>query len=260
MKIAAAQITCALGDVPANCAQIAAQAQQARDQGCDAIVFPEMTDTGYEVATIQKTASAWPGAAFNAVQEAAAKNNLHVFCGMSEVEGRRLYNTLAVFDPSGKLIGKYRKAHLFSPAPVNEDRCFKAGDALVVVHIGDWKCGLMICYDLRFPEQARALALKGAEVLVIASAWQFPRVSHWNTLLAARAIENQAYVVAANRTGTDGAITFCGSSRIMDPYGVVVTSAAEDRPQLITGELSRETLDWVRGRMPVFRDRRPDLY
>jgi predicted amidohydrolase len=119
----------------------------------------------------------------------------------------------------------------------------------------------MICYDLRFPELSRSLVLQGAEVLVLCSAWPFPRLSHWETLIRARAIENQVYFIAANRTGTDdGAISFCGASRIVDPYGVIVTSAAEDREEMISGEISRETILAVRAKMPVLQQRRSDLY
>ena len=90
--------------------------------------------------------------------------------------------------------------------------------------------------------------------------WPFPRISHWLTLLRARAIENQAYVIAANRTGTDSSVMFCGSSCIIDPYGVVTASAAEDREELITGEIDRDITASVRGYMPLLEQRREDLY
>ncbi len=260
MKFAVAQLKCTLGDVPANCAQWVALAEQAKQQGCDAIVFPEMSDTGYEVATIQQHASPWPGLPYNTARETAKRLGMYLLCGMSERDGENIYNTFAVFNRLGELKTKYRKTHLFSPSPVCEHLCVTAGEEFTVVDIDGFKCGLLICYDLRFPELARTLTLWGAEVLIISSAWQFPRVVHWNTLLAARAIENQAYVIASNRVGTDGPTNFCGSSRIIDPYGVIVASAAEDRSELIIGEVTRETIEWVRGRMPVLQDRRQDLY
>jgi len=260
MKIALAQMTCVLGDVPANCAQMVALTEQAARRGCDVIVFPEMSDTGYDVSVIEKAASAWDEKPLATLQAAAVKHGLHVVAGLSERDGKRLYNSTAVINPRGELTGKYRKAHLYTCAPVNEDRCFGAGDALAVVDIGGFRCGLMICYDLRFPELARALALKGADVLILTSAWLFPRVAHWNTLLAARAIENQVYVAGCNRVGTDAGTTFCGSSAIIDPYGIVVAAGATDRNELVIGEVSRDTLVWVRGKMPVLRDRRADLY
>ena len=260
MKIAVAQMKCVLGDVPANCRTLASLVERAGGHGCDVIVFPEICDTGYEMSVIREQASAWPGLPFDTAQSAAAKHGVHVICGLSEREGQSIYNSAAVFSPKGDLLAKYRKAHLFTPSPVNEDRCFTAGSSLEVVNIGGLKWGLMICYDLRFPELARALAVQGAEVLALCTAWPFPRVAHLQTLVQARAIENQTYVVSANRVGTDGPVTFCGSSCIIDPYGVIVASAAVDREELLIGEINRETLVWVRGRMPVFAGRRADLY
>jgi omega-amidase len=179
---------------------------------------------------------------------------------LSERKGGKIYNTLSVFDPRGRLVSRYRKVHLFNPPPVNEGDCITAGRELVLVDIGGFKCGLMICYDLRFPEMARSLALKGAEVILIASAWPFPRSEHWQILLRARAIENQCYVLAANRTGTDAGSTFCGSSSAIDPYGMALGVAAPDRSQLVIADIDRATLDWTRAKMPVFGDRRPDVY
>jgi omega-amidase len=260
MKIAVAQIKCELGDVAANCARMESLAAQARKAGCSVVVFPEMSDTGYEIETIKARACKWPGLPYATLKAAAARHQIHIIAGISERVGKDIYNTSAVFSPRGRLLGKYRKAHLFPVFPVCEDRHIKAGKALTTVKIEGVKVGLFICYDLRFPELARALTLRGAEVLVVIAAWQFPRVSHWTTLLSARAIENQTYVVAANRVGTDGPTTFCGSSRIIDPYGVIVASAAEDRDELIIGEIKPDVIQWARNRMPVLKHRREDVY
>ena len=260
MKIAVAQIKCVLGDVAANCARMAALTEQACEQGCEVIVFPEMSDTGYEIEVIKEKACTWDELPYATLKKAAMQNKMHIIAGISERVDKHIYNTSAVFNPRGRLVGRYRKAHLFPVVPVCEDRHITAGKALEIVNIGGLKVGLFICYDLRFPELARALTLKGADVLVVVAAWQFPRVSHWNTLLSARAIENQTYVVAANRVGTDGPTTFCGSSRIIDPYGVIVASAAEDRDELIIGEIKPDTIQWVRDRMPVLEHRREDVY
>ncbi|MCB0669497.1 MAG: hypothetical protein KDC80_26915, partial [Saprospiraceae bacterium] len=120
--------------------------------------------------------------------------------------------------------------------------------------------GLMICYDTRFPEMARSLALAGAEIIIVPTAWPFPRVEHWQLLSRARAIENQCYVVTANRVGKDGQAIFCGNSRVIDPHGVVVSSASEDQEEIIYAEIKRDKLDFIRTRMPVFEHRRPDVY
>ncbi len=260
MKIAVAQIKCSLGDVTANIEQIASLSQKAAMKGSDVIIFPEMADTGYEMSVIREKASAWDEAPLNALEKVATDHGIHVICGMSEKEGEHIYNSIAAFNPKGKMLGKYRKIHLAAYPPLDEDSCFSPGNALEIIEIGDMKWGLMICYDLRFPELSRALVLKGAEVLVLCSAWPFPRVTHWKTLTCARAIENQAYLIAANRVGTDGMLTFCGSSCIVDPYGVIVASAAEDREALIVGEINKENLISVRSRIPIFQHRRNDLY
>ncbi len=260
MKIAVAQIKCSLGDVSANIDQIVSLSQKAKEKGSDVIVFPEMVDTGYEMSVIREKASSWDEAPFQSIKTIAADNGIHVICGISEREGEKIFNSIAAFNPKGELLGKYRKAHLAAYPPLDEDSCISPGNALEIVEIGGMKWGLMICYDLRFPELARSLVLKGAEVLVLCSAWPFPRVTHWKMLTGVRAIENQAYFIAANRVGTDGMVTFCGSSCIVDPYGVIVASAAEDREALIVGEISKDHLISVRQRMPIFQHRRADLY
>ena len=102
--------------------------------------------------------------------------------------------------------------------------------------------------------------MKGSEVLVLSSAWPFPRLRHWNTLIEARAIENQVFVVAANHTGKNSSVTFCGSSRILDPFGVTLASASEEREALIMGYIEKAEMVRVRKAMPVFKHRREDLY
>ena len=134
-------------------------------------------------------------------------------------------------------MAKYRKTHLFAPAPIEEDKCFTPGDALTSFDFGPLRFGLTICYDLRFPEIYRALAVdEGANVFAISSAWPFPRVEHQRVLATARAIENQSYVILANRVGKDDGVPFCGSSAVIDPYGVVVAAASADREELIVAE------------------------
>jgi len=254
MKIAAAQIECIPGDIEANCAQIPSLAEQAKANGCETIVFPEMMDTGYEMSAIQKAASPWPGPPFLAAQKAARKHALHLICGLSEREEERIYNSLAVFDPEGNLVGKYRKTHLLPLDPVNETRYLTPGNSLEIVQIGEMKWGLLICYDLRFPEMSRQLIMQGAEVLVVCAAWPFPRESHWQTLTEARAIENQCYVIAANRIGTDGPLTFCGSSRIINPDGTIEASASQDQKELLIAQIHRKNVSSFRASMPFLED------
>ena len=260
MKIGIAQTNCFPGDIKANLNMITQFTQLAKNADCEVLVFPEMVDTGYDMATIKTDAKTWKEKPFKHLQQNARKNEMGIICGISERVKDKIFNSLVVFNQQGELIGKYRKTHLAAYPPFNEHNSISPGNSLEIITIGDFKIGLMICYDLRFPEIARSLVLKGANVLLLSSAWPFPRLIHWETLIRARAIENQAYFIAANRVGSVGKTTFCGSSRIVDPYGVVVSSAAENREELIIGEISKKTVLSVREQMPIFSHRREDLY
>lgn len=262
MKIAVAQIACTVGDVAHNVAKIADYAERARRDGAEWVVFPEMSDTGYVMSVIREHASRWSEGPVPALQKIAGDLSLGIICGISErAEDDRLFNTQVAIDPAGLIVGRYRKTHLFSPAPIKEDKCFTGGGETVSLPIGDFQFGLGICYDLRFPEFHRRLACHhGTNVLVISSAWPFPRVEHLRILARARAIENQSYVVLSNRVGTDNGVTFCGTSAIVDPAGIVLAAAAADREELLTAEISQEALRAVRDRMRVFEHRRKDIY
>lgn len=259
MKIAVAQIACTLGDVAANIAKMLEFCRRGRESGVELIVFPEMSDTGYSMPVIQTAARPWSDGAVPALRETARALSLHIICGLSEREGDRLYNTQVAIDARGEIAAKYRKTHLFAPA--DEDETFVAGEDFTTFPVGKWRLGLSICYDLRFPEVYRALACElGANALVVSAAWPFPRVEHLRVLATARAIENQSYVLLANRVGTDAGVTWCGSSAIIDPSGITVAAASTEREELVTADLSIDVLEAVRTRMAVFAHRRPEIY
>jgi omega-amidase len=260
MKIAIAQIECTVGNVSSNLNKISVFIKKAAEEGCRVVIFPEMADTGYDVSQVARYASSWERGPIERIQKDAIQGSLYVICGLSELVNGRIYNVLAVVGPDGQLMTKYRKTHLAAFSPLHEDKIFTPGNSFETVQIGDMIWGLMICYDLRFPEFSRSLALEGSEVLVLSSAWPFPRLRHWNTLIAARAIENQVFVAAANYVGKNASVTFCGSSRIVDPFGVTIASASEEREVLIVGEIEKTEVDRVRKTMPVLEHRRNDLY
>ncbi len=261
MKIVAAQIACTLGDSSANLAKIQEFATRAHEAGAELIVFPEMADTGYAMRVIRETAEPWNKGAVPELQKIARKLSLTVISGVSERTADSIHNSQVVIDPDGAIVAKYRKAHLFAPAPIEEDKCCTAGNELVTHAIGPLRFGLGICYDLRFPEFHRALAVEGkANVLVISSAWPFPRVEHLRILATARAIENQSYVIVANRVGTDDGVQFCGSSVVIDPSGIVVAAASSEKEDLLLAEVSPGAIEKVRSGMTVFAHRREDLY
>src|SRR5438876_989069 len=142
-----------------------------------------------------------------------------------------------------------------------QGRSMKVAAAQISCSLGDLRFGFTICYDLRFPEMYRKLATEqNVGAFLISSAWPFPRVEHWCVLAQARAIENQAYVIASNRVGKDDELWFCGSSAIIDPRGVVIAAASADREELIQADLSQELVDSVRRRVQSLGHRRADLY
>ena len=262
MKIAAAQIECALGDLDANVRKIRDFSARARKGGAELIVFPEMADTGYAMPVIQACARPWSEGAVPELQKIAQDLSIAIICGVSERDEGMIYNSQVFVDSNGNVIGSYRKTHLFTGTPIGEDECFSAGDELRSFAFGQgFRLGLTICYDLRFPEVYRTLAIEeGANVFVLSSAWPFPRVEHFRILVSARAIENQGYMIVSNRVGTDDGVTTCGCSAIIDPYGVTLASASTDREELVQAEISEEAITSVRSKMAVFAQRRPDIY
>ena len=261
MKIAAAQIDCVLGDIDANVRKMREFSARAKEAGAELIVFPEMSDTGYAMPVIQEKATSWNKGAVPQLQEMARALAIGIISGVSERDGESIYNSQVSINARGEIVAKYRKTHLFSPPPVEEHKCFAAGNDLVSFATGGLRLGLTICYDLRFPEVYRTLACdEGANVFIISSAWPFPRVEHQRVLATARAIENQSYVVLSNRVGKDDGAAFCGSSAIIDAYGVVIAAASADREEVIVGEVSEEVIGTVRERMGVFEHRRPEVY
>jgi omega-amidase len=261
MKIAAAQIACSLGDIDANIGKIRNFVSRAKDVGAELVVFPEMVDTGYSMPVIQKLARPWTEGAVPELQQIAQTFSIAIICGVSERDGAAIYNSQAFVDSNGDIVAKYRKSHLFSVQPIEEQKCFSPGNELCTFAMNEFRFALSICYDLRFPEMFRKQAANDhANVFVISSAWPFPRLEHLRALTLARAIENQSYVILSNRVERDDGVAFCGSSAIVDPYGVLMAAASADREELISAELSHDVIDSVRNRMPVFEHLRRDLY
>src|SRR5438093_5708208 len=261
MKVAVAQISCLLGDPEANLLKVREFSRRAKEAGAELIVFPEMTDTGYSMPVIRVHANHWNSGFLPGLQEIAREFSIAIVSGVSERDGAAIYNSQVLIDSRGDIAGKYRKTHLYAVAPVEEQTCFASGDSFASFELGELRFGFSICYDLRFPELYRKLVTeKNVDAFVISSAWPFPRVEHWCVLAQARAIENQAYVIASNRVGKDDELWFCGSSAIIDPRGVVIAAASADREELIQANLSQELVDSVRQRVQSLGHRREDLY
>jgi predicted amidohydrolase len=270
MKVAAAQISCALGDFDANLSKVRDFAARAKKSGCELVVFPEMIDTGYSMPVIQKHARTWREGAASELTRTAAENSMAIVAGISEREGGSIFNTQVLVNAKAEELAKYRKTHLVTAAPLDERVCLLPGNEFVTCKIGPpcqesgvrpFTVGLSICYDLRFPEMARTLVVKhSANVIVNSSAWPVVRAEHLRILAVARAVENQSYFIIANRVGTDDGVTFCGGSLIVDPSGKILAAALPDREELIQADISEQVITDVRNRVTVFAHRRADLY
>src|SRR5207302_3524446 len=223
--------------------------------------FPEMVDTGYSMPVIQKYARPWKEGALSELQNIAKENSIAVVAGISDRDSNSIFNAQVIVNAKGQVLAKYRKTHLVTAAPLDERVCLSPGSEFVATKMSDFNVGLSICYDLRFPEMARTLVVKhSAQLIVNSSAWPVVRAEHLRILALARAVENQCYLVIANRVGTDDGVTFCGSSVIVDPSGAILAAAPPDREELIQAEISEQIIADVRHRVTVFAHRRPELY
>jgi nitrilase len=200
----------------------------------------------------------------------ARRHQLTIVGGSLLLTGKdqRLRNCCPVFSPDGNLIATYDKIHLFdsdlSDRSYRESEQVSAGTAPQMITAGEWRIGLSICYDLRFPELFRHYASHGTDILTVPSAFAVPTgAAHWEVLLRARAIENQTYLLAPAQIGTHpGGRKTYGHSMIIDPWGILVAQAQNDsmEGELIMADLSRERLDTVRQQLPVLQHRRADLF
>jgi predicted amidohydrolase len=162
-----------------------------------------------------------------------------------------------VFNREGECVTSYAKIHSFQL--MDEHLYMEAGNQLGHFHVDHVEAGVMICYDIRFPELARKLALSGAKILFVPAQWPNPRLHHWRTLLQARAIENQMYVVACNRVGESEGTSFFGHSMIINPWGEIMLEGDETE-QLLAASIDLNEVETIRKKIPIFADRRPTLY
>ena len=225
----------------------------------DVLVLPETWNTGFFPKENLLQLSDTDGEMMKTRIGALAKqHHVNIVAGsVSNERDGKVFNTAMVFDRSGACIASYDKTHLFSP--MGEDDYYTPGDHLCRFSLDGIRCGIIICYDIRFPELVRSLALQGIDVLFVVSQWPKERIYHLRSLTTARAIENQMFVVCCNSCGTAGETVYGGNSAVIDPLGKILTFAGETEV-IVSANLNMQTLDQIRGSIPVFRDRRPELY
>jgi predicted amidohydrolase len=224
----------------------------------DVLLLPELWNTGYALDRIDRLADAEGKTTRSLLSDFCRVHQVNIVAGSVAVKtASGVTNTVYVFDRSGRVSAEYAKIHLFRL--MDEDKYLTAGNRPGETTIDGIPAGLMVCYDIRFPELCRNLALRGAKLLFVPAQWPHPRMHHWRTLLMARAIENQMFVAACNRVGTSGGSRFFGHSMIIDPWGEVVAEGGEQE-QIVAAEIDLAEIGRVRNTIPVFEDRRPDVY
>jgi len=237
--------------------------------GADLVLLPEKWNAIGSADTLRANAEPLEGGeSIEAMAGWARTHGITLVGGsITEIrEGReKLSNTCPVFGPSGELVAVYRKIHMFDVEVggqvYRESEAEEPGEETLVCEAEGWRVGLSVCYDLRFPELYRILALDGAELITVPAAFTFfTGKDHWELLLRARAVENQCYVAAANEWGVhEGGKASYGRTAIVDPWGVVLAQAS-DEDTVITAELDRAYLERVRRELPSLANRRPAAY
>lgn len=255
IKAAAVQFNITLGEIEPNLEHVRQSLQLLAADGVQLVVLPEMWGTGFAYKDLNSLAER-TGDLVEELAALSAEYGMVIVGSLPEPHDEKVFNTAFVLD-NGKVRGKYRKIHLFSL--MQEDRAFDSGSAWLLTDTTVGRIGVFICYDLRFPELARRLAVEGAEILVVPGEWPKPRQEHWRTLLRARAIENQLFVVAANCCGVVGKLDFFGMSMIIDPKGESLAEAGYE-PANITALLDMEAMAAWRQQIPCFNDRKPECY
>lgn len=259
MKVACLQMNMVLGAVDANYASAARLIEEAMVQQPDVLVLPETWNSGFFPKEKLAELSDQDGARTKElIGKLAAKFQVNIVAGsVSNVRDGRIYNTAMVFKRDGECVASYDKTHLFTP--MGENNYFTPGDHLCRFMLDGVSCGLIICYDVRFPELTRSLTVTGLDMLFVVSQWPKVRTFHLRSLTTARAIENQMFVVCCNSCGVAGETVYGGNSAVIDPWGETIGLAGETE-EILCRECDMGILNSIRSTIPVFRDRRPELY
>ena len=224
--------------------------------GVQFILFPELFAIGFRYEDYRNEGPGVPGPTSDFL--AAVAEEYNAFAVGTGIEGtdEKFYNTLVMARPDGKVAGTYRKMHPFQ----DERDVFMGGETMAIFDCSGINIGVQICYDIRFPEVSRKLALEGAELILVPAAFPDPRNEHWNTLVRARAIENQLYVAAVNRIGFgyEGK-TYFGHSQMVDPWGVIL-GRRNSLERVITLQGNTEMINAVRSQITCYEDMSPTGY
>ena len=259
MKISCIQMDVQLGKPEENHAEAERLIREASKAQPDVILLPELWDVGFfPKENLKELADPDCSRVKSHMGALSRELGVNIVAGsVACLREDRVYNTACVFDRQGQLIAQYDKTHLFSP--MGEDDYFAKGDHICRFRMDGRDVGILICYDIRFPELTRAMTLPGLELLFMVSQWPDVRVSHLRLLTQARAIENQMYLACCNACGRAGDTQYGGSSSVIDPWGNVLAQGGE-KQEIITADCDFSVNEKIRSSMHIFADRRPDIY
>ena len=253
-----AQMRLTAGDSRRNITQAEKHVLEASQRKSHVVVLPELWSTGMALENARQEATEINKGLFAQLSTWATQYRICITGSILEKRGLEVSNSAPFFANNGRMMGIYRKIHLFGL--MNEDKYLQPGNSPVSLDLPWGVTSLAICYDLRFPELFRKYALQdGAKIVIICAEWPLERIAHWRALLVARAIENQVFIVATNAAGESGGTVFGGHSMIVDPWGRIVVEAGEE-PQLITAEIELDVIDDVRAKLPALNDVRTEVY
>jgi len=262
-KLALAQISCRQADKNANLKKIEETVAKAKKQGATLVIFPELSLTGYVIRDqLYEMAETIPGPSTDTITSLAKKTKTYIIFGMPELSEKTqatIFNTAVLIGPQG-VIGKYRKMYLPTHSMFEEKRYFRPGYQAATLDTALGKIGLIICYDIFFPEVCRLTRLKGAQLIVCISASPAVRRTFFETLTTARAMENTAFLAYVNLVGVEDGLQFWGGSRLIGPQGRILAKAKYDEEDMVIGEVDYSDLRSVETFVPALRDLRPELF
>ena len=263
INVALAQIDCKVGDKKYNINKMVRQVKKAKKKGANLTVFPELSLTGYIVRDLAyELAEPINGPSMRLLKDVAKKEKMYIVFGMierSEKAHAVLYNTAVLLGPEG-LVGRYQKTHLPTHSVFEEKRYFRPGYQAPVFETDIGKIGLMVCYDIFFPEVARMLRLNGSQLTICISASPAVRRKFFEVLTAARAMENTTYLAFVNLVGIEDGLQFWGGSRLIAPNGSIISQAKYDEEDQVIGRLNYSDLKRTETFVPALRDLRPEFF
>lgn len=258
MRIAVVQAAGTPGDPTANLTEVRRRATEAAAAGAQLVVFPEAFVTGYAIGADAIAALAEPldGPGVTELRDIARVTGTGILCGYCELADGAIHNSAVLIGSDGSILANARKTHLFGTL---DSGAFRPGTELVSAVLDGVRVGILICYDLEFPEAVRRLALDGARLIAVPTALMHPDQVVADVLVPARAVENQVFVAYANRVGDEGSLRYVGSSCVAGPRGSIVR-ADGDSETVLHAECDFTAIDRARAVQSYLHDRRPDLY